>query len=292
MSAIPCATPSASASPDDRSSARRVPRPRRSATSIATPTTASVTTITFGVRSVSSRPDSKQAHRDERDRADDDEPRELRGFIGGAAEDARQGREHLQQVGAEVDQDGGQRADVARHVERTAELLGVPAEEEPCEQEVGGTRHGQELGEPLHHTEQRRLEQQHAAGPGALRDPHVAAAAATARPLDRFLDRHGRASGRGLAAAQDDRDRRGDEDGRVRAADDADEHREREAREALRRRTDTAPATDRNVTPDVMIVRPSVWLTLRFTTLSSDSRRSRRAFSRTRSKMTIVSFTE
>ena len=55
MSAIPCATPRASASPEDMSSARRVPRPRRSATSIATPTTASVTTITFGVRSVSTR---------------------------------------------------------------------------------------------------------------------------------------------------------------------------------------------------------------------------------------------
>ena len=60
MSAIPWATPSASASPDDRSSARRVPRPRRSATSIATPTTARVTTITFGVRSVSSSPERKR----------------------------------------------------------------------------------------------------------------------------------------------------------------------------------------------------------------------------------------
>ena len=42
----------------------------------------------------------------------------------------------------------------------------------------------------------------------------------------------------------------------------------------------------------VMIVRDSVWLTLRLTTCSSGSRRIARRFSRTRSKMTMVSFTE
>ena len=36
-------------------------------------------------------------------------------------------------------------------------------------------------------------------------------------------------------------------------------------------------STARNVVPAVMIVRPSVWLTLRFTTFSSGSRRSSRA---------------
>ena len=50
--------------------------------------------------------------------------------------------------------------------------------------------------------------------------------------------------------------------------------------------------TDRNVVPAVMIVRPSVWLTLRLTTFSSGSRRIALRFSRTRSKMTMVSFTE
>ena len=44
--------------------------------------------------------------------------------------------------------------------------------------------------------------------------------------------------------------------------------------------------------PAVMIVRDSVSLTLLFTTSSSRSRRSDRRFSRTRSKTTIVSFTE
>ena len=44
--------------------------------------------------------------------------------------------------------------------------------------------------------------------------------------------------------------------------------------------------------PAVMIVRPSVWFTLVFTMCSRESRRMLRKFSRTRSKMTIVSLTE
>ena len=44
--------------------------------------------------------------------------------------------------------------------------------------------------------------------------------------------------------------------------------------------------------PAVMTVRDSVWFTLRFTTFSSGSRRIVFMFSRTRSKMTMVSFTE
>ena len=51
-------------------------------------------------------------------------------------------------------------------------------------------------------------------------------------------------------------------------------------------------STARNVVPAVMIVRLSVWLTLSLTTFSSESRRLLRMFSRTRSKMTMVSFTE
>jgi hypothetical protein len=51
-------------------------------------------------------------------------------------------------------------------------------------------------------------------------------------------------------------------------------------------------STDRKVVPAVMIVRESVWFTLSLTILSSGSRRRERRFSRTRSKMTIVSFTE
>ena len=51
-------------------------------------------------------------------------------------------------------------------------------------------------------------------------------------------------------------------------------------------------STARNVVPAVMSVRESVWFTLVLTTCSSDSRRMDRRFSRTRSKMTIVSFTE
>ena len=50
--------------------------------------------------------------------------------------------------------------------------------------------------------------------------------------------------------------------------------------------------TARNVVPAVMMVRDSVWLTLRLTTSSSDSFFADRWFSRTRSKMTIVSLTE
>ena len=44
--------------------------------------------------------------------------------------------------------------------------------------------------------------------------------------------------------------------------------------------------------PAVMIVRDNVWLTAVLTTCSSGSRRFDRVFSRTRSKMTIVSLTE
>jgi len=44
--------------------------------------------------------------------------------------------------------------------------------------------------------------------------------------------------------------------------------------------------------PAVITVRDSVWLTLLFTTCSSASRRIVRRFSRMRSKMTMVSFTE
>ena len=51
-------------------------------------------------------------------------------------------------------------------------------------------------------------------------------------------------------------------------------------------------STARNVVPAVMMVRLSVWLTLWLTTFSSESRRLLRRFSRTRSKITMVSFTE
>ena len=158
------------------------------------------------------------------------------------------------------------------------------------ENQVGGARHGQELGESLDHAEQRRVEEQHGAGSRWLYDTRTLRPP-LAGPLDGFLDGHGRAAGRGLAAAEDDGDRR------------RDEHVEyvplmMPTIIAKANPRSTSPpnrysaTTDRNVTPDVMTVRPSVWLTLRFTTLSSGSRRSSRAFSRTRSKMTMVSFTE
>ena len=56
----------------------------------------------------------------------------------------------------------------------------------------------------------------------------------------------------------------------------------------IRNRTSTV----RKVRPLVKIVLESVWLMDLFTTAANDSRRSRRLFSRMRSKMTIVSFIE
>ena len=50
--------------------------------------------------------------------------------------------------------------------------------------------------------------------------------------------------------------------------------------------------TVRNVRPDEITVRLSVWLMLRFTTSVSDSRRLSARFSRMRSKTTMVSFIE
>src|SRR5262245_35678308 len=51
-------------------------------------------------------------------------------------------------------------------------------------------------------------------------------------------------------------------------------------------------STDRKVVPAVMTVRASVWFTLVLTTCSRDSRRIERRFTRTRSKTTMVAFTE
>ena len=102
-----------------------------------------------------------------------------------------------QQVVAEVDEDGEQRADVAGHVEGRPNCSASQPKKALRENQVGGARHGQELGESLDHAEQRRLEEQHGAGSPGLRHPHVAAAASR-RPLDGFLDGHGRAAGRGL----------------------------------------------------------------------------------------------
>ena len=50
--------------------------------------------------------------------------------------------------------------------------------------------------------------------------------------------------------------------------------------------------TVRNVNPDVITVRLSVWFTARFITDSSGSRRENFRFSRIRSKITMVSFIE
>ena len=49
---------------------------------------------------------------------------------------------------------------------------------------------------------------------------------------------------------------------------------------------------DSSAVPEVMIVRPSVWLMATLMTVSSESRRMLRRFSRTRSKITIVSLVE
>src|SRR6202165_3526914 len=51
-------------------------------------------------------------------------------------------------------------------------------------------------------------------------------------------------------------------------------------------------STVRKVSPLVKSVRESVWLMDLFTTSANDSRRSKRLFSRIRSKMTMVSFIE
>src|SRR6267142_6361392 len=56
----------------------------------------------------------------------------------------------------------------------------------------------------------------------------------------------------------------------------------------IRNRTSTV----RKVRPLVKIVRDKVWLIDLFTTSANDSRRNKRLFSRTRSKMTMVSFIE
>ena len=129
-------------------------------------------------------------------------------------------------VGAKERHHRQQRADVARHVERDPEPPGIPAEKRARQDQVARARHRQELGESLHDAEQR----------GRRSDPRrprlTTASSTRARPRPAL----------GLLAAQDDGDRRRDEDRRVRAADDADEHRERERLRALRRRTDTAPA--------------------------------------------------
>ena len=73
---------------------------------------------------------------------------------------------------------------------------------------------------------------------------------------------------------------------------DADDHREREALEHFAAEQEQRQHAPRNAVPAVMTVRPSVWLRLVLITSFSGSRRMPRRFSRTRSKMTIVSFVE
>jgi hypothetical protein len=89
------------------------------------------------VRSVSSRSASASPIGHQRDRADDDQPEQARGPIRYRWNRSRQRHRHGDEVAPEIDEDGGQRADVAGHVEGTAELLGVPAEEGSRENQVG-----------------------------------------------------------------------------------------------------------------------------------------------------------
>ena len=79
----------------------------------------------------------------------------------------------------EVDQHRQQRPEVAGHIEREAEPVGIPAEECLRENQVGGARHRQELGESLDDAEQHGFEQNHkvlrADGGGAHDRPALAA---------------------------------------------------------------------------------------------------------------------
>ena len=186
-----------------------------------------------------------------------------------------------------------QRADVAGHVERDGRTARRPSRRRRCARiRWAELDTGRNSVSPCTMPSSAAWRSSTRAGSAAYDDPHVAAAALRRGRSTASSTGTARAAGRGLAAAEDDGDRRGDEHRRVGAADDRRRSSRRRTRAALRRRTDTAPAPRGTSSPDVMIVRPSVWLTLRFTTLSSGSRRSSRAFSRTRSKMTIVSFTE
>ena len=81
--------------------------------------------------------------------------------IGRGRASARQRRGHAEQVAPEVDDDGGQRADVTGDVEGEPERFGVPAEERAREDQVRRARNRQELRESLDDAEHRRGDEIH-----------------------------------------------------------------------------------------------------------------------------------
>ena len=93
------------------------------------------------------------------------------GLAAAAREGPGRGRGQLEDVAAEVDEHRGQRAEVAGDVERDLGRPRVPAEQLAHEDEVGGARDGQKLGQPLHDAEPHGLGGGHAAsgsgGPAA-----------------------------------------------------------------------------------------------------------------------------
>ena len=230
-SASACATPIANApGARQRSSpprARAEPLDRRSSKPAPT-SSATAATSRRPRRASRPRPTREQADDDDRNGAGDDQPDPPPVRTAARAERPRQRRAPSPtDVAREEHHTASERADVARR-RRTAgrTLLGVPAEERAREDQVRRARHRQELRESLHDAEERGGNEVHAArlrraGRGALRArrPWPAGGAPAAPQPHR--------------RAQDDGDRRRDEDGRVRAGDDADEHREREALEHL-----------------------------------------------------------
>ena len=205
--------------------------PTRSATIIANAPTTSAPAATPGVRRhVFDEIAEQEADDHDRNGPDGDEAINRLDVVGGRRKQRGQRSRHGRELGVEVSQDRRERADVQRHVEGQTELgRRLPAEEKPRQDQVRGARDRKKLGQSLNDAEQDR---QRVTSPARV-------LAATRRAGGRASrgavggGRRAPAPSCGLRPCNMIAIAGRDEHGRIRAADDADEHREGEALQHL-----------------------------------------------------------
>ena len=123
----------------------------------------------------------EQPDDDRRDGADGDQPDQARRKTRAPAESAEGSAASMARMsGQKIRQDGGQRADVQRDVERQPELGRLPAEEEARQDQVRRARDRQELGESLDDAQERGGQHRSAAAYDARRRVGLRAGGAAA----------------------------------------------------------------------------------------------------------------
>ena len=171
----------------------------------------------------------QHTHHDDWYRAEGHQPDET-AWTGHSRGSARAGtaRTMAQEVVPEIRDHRQQRPDVTGDVKRQTQTVRIPSEEHPRQNEMGRTGYGQELGESLHRPEESPPGNIPSAVDRQATGSFDRSSCAIRCPPGPRLDRRRRHPGLGFLPAQQDGDGRGNEDGRVRAADDAHQHGKRE----------------------------------------------------------------